>query len=660
MDKPRQADLGTHTENIFKCVQCNVEKNTKKFQYIKDTAPAEYANLCKLCFRESLSEYDAAQVRKRVQEKADKQAERALARKRKAEVKNNAKQQAKQKEEQKRVETAAAKADRELASRVLAKRRLLHFIQKFVPKYEAGWVHQDICARLERFFLDVVDKKSPRLMLFVPPRHGKSEIASKNFPAWALGHRPDFEIIASSYAVSLPMDFSRYVKDLIKNSLYQNIFPNTVLKKDTQSTERWMTTKSGGYVAAGVGGGITGKGAHIFIIDDPVKDAEEADSEKIRQRNWDWYGSTAKTRLAPGGGLLLVQTRWHDADLAGMCVQQMLDHKKSVKDRVAVLKEQQDACINDPAKQRVFEDDINSTEKELTEIDNWEIVSYPAIAENNEYRLANGEVILGDNPPEEPYRLLRVKGEALHPERLSYNQLMNMKRTMQPRHWSALYQQNPVPDEGIFFTTDMFRYEAQSPTYKHMHTYIAFDLAIGEKQTNDWTVGTVIKVDHADQIHVVDMVRGRWNAFQIVEAMLDLCQKYEPTLLGIEKGQLEHAIRPQLEKRMKERKLYPPMPTGKEQLVPINDKSSRARPLQGRMQQGMVYFPENQPWVEVLRHEMLRFPGGLHDDAVDSLAWNVRMSMGRAAPKKPKSKQTRSWKSKLKVRVEGNRDPMGV
>ena len=181
-------------------------------------------------------------MRKRVQEKADKQAERALARKRKAEVKNNAKQQAKRKEEQKRVETAAAKADRELASRVLAKRRLLHFIQKFVPKYEAGWVHQDICARLERFFLDVVDKKSPRLMLFVPPRHGKSEIASKNFPAWALGHRPDFEIIASSYAVSLPMDFSRYVKDLVKNSLYQNIFPNTVLKKDTQSTERWMTT----------------------------------------------------------------------------------------------------------------------------------------------------------------------------------------------------------------------------------------------------------------------------------------------------------------------------------------------------------------------------------------------------------------------------------
>ena len=152
MGKPRQADFGTHTENIFKCVQCNVEKNTKKFQYIKDTVPAEYANICKLCFRESLSEYDAAQVRKRVQEKADKQAERALARKRKAEVKNNAKQQAKRKEEQKRVETAAAKADRELASRVLAKRRLLHFIQKFVPKYEAGWVHQDICARLERFF----------------------------------------------------------------------------------------------------------------------------------------------------------------------------------------------------------------------------------------------------------------------------------------------------------------------------------------------------------------------------------------------------------------------------------------------------------------------------------------------------------------------------
>ena len=660
MIKPTQLDYGTHIGLDYKCVDCGVTKTTKKFHHVPKSSPPEYANICRQCYSEKVRNYDAAMLRTRLRTKAERLEEKIIGNKAKASRKSAAKIAVKKKLEKKKELTASAQADKELASRILAKRRLLYFIQKFVPKYEAGWVHKDICARLERFLLDVIDKKSPRLMLFLPPRSGKSEIVSKNFPAWLLGHRPDFEVIASSYAVSLPMDFSRYVKDLIRDPVYKNIFPNTVLKKDTQSTERWMTTKAGGYVAAGISAPITGKGAHVFIIDDPVKDAEEADSEKTRQRNWSWYGSTAKTRLAPGGGLLIIQTRWNDADLSGMCIQQMVDSRKSVRDRVEVIREQQEKYEENSPGYRLLEEDVKSIEKELTEIDNWEIISYPAIAEHNEYRLNTGELVTAENPPKEPHRLLRNKGEALHPERISYNQLMNMKRTMQPRHWSALYQQNPVPDEGIFFTLDMFRYEPSSPNYKNMHTYIAFDLAIGEKQTNDWTVGTVIKVDHADQIHVVDMVRGRWNAFQIVEAMLDLCQKYDPQLLGIEKGQLEHAIRPQLEKRMKERKLFPPMPTGKEQLVPINDKSARAKPLQGRMQQGMVYFPENQPWVEVLRHEMLRFPGGLHDDAVDSLAWNVRMSMGRSAPKKPKDKQSQSWKSKLKTLTRSTKDPMSA
>ncbi len=202
---------------------------------------------------------------------------------------------------------AALDAQREMAARVLSRRRLLPFIQRLNPKYMAGWVHEDICRRLERFSDDVAAGLSPRLMLLMPPRHGKSEIASKMFPAWHLGRHPDHEIIACSYNISLAMGFSKKIKALFDDPAYQTVF-DARLNPDNRSTEEWaIAGDTGGYVAAGVGGGITGKGAHVLTIDDPIKNAEEADSATTRESLWDWYGSTAYTRLAPGAGVLVIQ-----------------------------------------------------------------------------------------------------------------------------------------------------------------------------------------------------------------------------------------------------------------------------------------------------------------------------------------------------------------
>jgi len=183
-------------------------------------------------------------------------------------------------------------------------------------------------------------------MLLMPPRHGKSELASRMFPAWHLGRHPDHEIIACSYNVSLAMTFSRKVKDTINDPVYQTVF-DARLNPDHQSAEEWGVQGSpGGYVAAGVGGGITGKGCFCLLIDDPIKNAEDADSADIREKLWDWYGSTAYTRLAPGGGVLLIQTSWHDDDLAGRL---------------------QMAMKADP------------------DADQFEIVKYPAVAEHDEW-----------------------------------------------------------------------------------------------------------------------------------------------------------------------------------------------------------------------------------------------------------------------------------
>lgn len=513
---------------------------------------------------------------------------------------------------------------RELAARTLARRKLIQFIKRMKPNYLAGWVHHDICRRLEKFVADVEEGKHPRLMLFVPPRHGKSLIASDMFPSWVLGQHPDWEFIAASYNVSLPLEFSRNIRDRMKDEAYQQLFPKVNLRQDSQSAERWVTRQGGGYIAAGVGSGITGKGAHILTIDDPIKDAEEADSETIREKAWSWWSSTASTRLAPNSGVLVIQTRWHDADLSGKLIDQMKELRKE-----------------------------NAPEDE---IDNWEIIEYPALATENEWLVSDGSVVRQAERPDPDAYLLRKKGEALHPDRYDKKFLMRKKRTMQPRHWSALMQQNPMPDEGEYFKKEMFRYSGNLPPLHHMRIFAAFDLAIGEKQQNDYTVGVVGGLDFNDQLYVFDMLRFKGDSFKIVDAILGVYEKYKPEIIGIEKGQLELAIKPILKKRMKERRLYPTLAEGDKALVPITDKLTRARPLQGRMQQGMVYFLNTQPWLETLEHEFLRFPGGVHDDIVDAMAWLMRLVMNEEPPAKPGEKESKkSWRDKLSRYVNEGR-----
>lgn len=500
-------------------------------------------------------------------------------------------------------------AQREMASRVLSRRRLLPFIQRLNPKYLAGWVHEDICRRLERFSDDVAAGKSPRLMLLMPPRHGKSMIASQNFPAWHLGRHPDHEIIACSYNIALALAFSRKVKQILNDPDYQTVF-DARLNPNFQSAEEWgLEGSPGAYVAAGVGGGITGKGAHVLIIDDPVKNAEEADSGQTRESIWDWYGSTAYTRLAPGGGVLVIQTCWHDDDLAGRLQQAMK--------------------VND----------------EGDEGDQFEIIKYPAIAEADEYIDEDTDLIVYDEAPANG-RLLRRKGEPLHPARYDLRKLNRIRKVLKGgRWWSALYQQNPVPDDGNYFLKEQFR-RAAVPHITRANVYMAWDFAISEKAQNDYTVGTVGLQDSDDVLTVAEVVRFKsGDAFFIVNAILALARRWSsPSLvIGLEDGQIYRALESLLKKRMREERFYPSIQV----MRPITDKLARARALQGRMQQGMIRFAEGAEWYDVVRHEMLRFPAGVNDDCVDSLAWMTQLAVGREPPRKPRETQVKSWRDRL-------------
>lgn len=206
---------------------------------------------------------------------------------------------------------------REVRARA-ARSSLLGFTEYTLPQYKRAAHHELIAEHLEAVERGDID----RLMIFMPPRHGKSELASKRFPAWCLGRKPDRQIIAASYNSDLANDFGRNVRNLVAEPEFSQVFPGVTLAPDSQAANRMNTNKGGTYVAAGVGTAVTGRGAHIALIDDPFKDREEADSERRRDLVWDWYRSTLYTRLMPGGAVVLIQTRWHEDDLAGRLLEQ--------------------------------------------------------------------------------------------------------------------------------------------------------------------------------------------------------------------------------------------------------------------------------------------------------------------------------------------------
>ena len=505
-----------------------------------------------------------------------------------------------------------------LARRILARRRLLQFTQLTHPTYSAGWVHEDICRRLEKFSADIAAGKSPRLMLLMPPRNGKSELASIRFPAWHLGHYPHHEIINVGYNLDLPMVFSRKVRELVRDPVYTAIFPETNLDPESQSVEKWITKAGGGFMAAGVGGGITGKGAHVLIIDDPIKNQVEADSVSVRDNLWDWYQSTAYTRLAPGGGVLVIQTLWNFDDLAGRLQTHM---------------------GTDP------------------EADQFEVVKYPALSEAWEYRDESTQNILRfpDEQPLSPgITLLRPIDFCLHEARYPTDALKKIRANLQPRIWSALYQQNPVPDEGMYFKKEHFKYSKCAPPHLGMRIFTAWDFAISEEEHNDWTVGVTVMQDETDTLYVLDVLRFKGDSLAIVEAMLDVAQRFgsDPStgyLIGAEDGQIWRAILPMLRVRMEERKLFPPL----EVLKPLTDKMARARPLQGRMQQGKIVFIDGAHWLAQTEQELLRFPAGVHDDVVDAMAWVVHLCLGKAPPQLETPPPLKSWRDKLSGALGG-------
>lgn len=323
---------------------------------------------------------------------------------------------------------------------------LLSFVRLNNEKYRAGAHHKLLISKLE----EVAAGKLKRLMVFMPPRHGKSELVSRYFPAWWMGNHPEGQFILSSYNASLAENFGRDIREILNSKSFNLVFPDVCLSTDSKAKNLWRTNKNGVFLASGIGGSMTGFGGNIVVIDDPVKDRQEANSETVRNSVWDWYKTVPRTRLMGNGAIVLVMTRWHIDDLAGRLLVEM-EHGG----------------------------------------DKWEVIKLPAFAEEND--------LLG-RPP----------GEALWPSFFNKEVLETTKSSIGELDFEALYQCNPILTEGSIFKTDQIKIiDAIPPSAQKVRRW---DFAASKdfgRYDSDYTVGLLMQRNKDKTYCILDVVRFR-------------------------------------------------------------------------------------------------------------------------------------------------------
>lgn len=415
---------------------------------------------------------------------------------------------------------------------------------------------------LSRTLMEVDSGKHKRLIINVPPRHGKSELTSRIFIPWYLGRHPTRHVIFATYSDKFAQEFGRDVRVNMQHPAYKQVFPGVSLAKGSEAADRMRTNHGGQLIFAGRGGSITGRGGDLIVIDDPIKNSEEAASLGVREDLWTWFNNDVMSRfMTDEAAILLIQTRWNEDDIPGR--------------------------LTDPTNPAYNEEEAAC----------WRMLNLPALAE--------------DNDP-----LGRKPGEPLFPERQSLELLLSARRR-DPVAFSALYQQRPSPPDGAFFKADMLNtYASRQDLPQGMRIYAASDHAVATKQNNDRTCMIVVGVDAADVIWLLDVWWKRADTDIVVEQMINLMEKWKPLAWYAEQDHIAKSIGPFLKRRMRERKVYANIVEGKG----YQDKIVKAQPLLGRMSMGMVMFPAFAPWWADARDELLKFPRARHDDFVDTLA----------------------------------------
>lgn len=456
----------------------------------------------------------------------------------------------------------------------LYRKSLLNQIKLNNPEYKAAWFHKELAETLDQFLQDVVNKKNPHLLIVAPPRHGKSQAASRDFPARVLGLHPNLTIIATSYGDTLATAFNRDVQKIIDSPIYKAAYPNTRLAGKgvegsdniTRNSEKFdIVGHKGFYKSAGVGQGITGMGGDILIVDDPFKDFEQANSAVQREAVWKWFTSTLYTRRQPGGGVLIIMTHWHEDDIIGR---------------------------------------IKGMQARGELVSTYKMVYYPAIATEHE-----------------PHR---KKGEALDPERYPLNVLLTI-RALDTAMFEALFQGNPTIPGGNYFKAEHFGFYSELPNeFELDYLFMTGDTAQKTREVNDFSVVSLWAYSKKyNKLFLVDRLKGKWEAPELITNVIAF---YKIHMRDPHKGKNIPLKGIYIEDKASGTGLIQHIQAKCPwiNVIPIQrakDKVTRAYATVPYTSEQKVVLPNEKkhPWVTETLKEYGTFPKGKHDDETDTM-----------------------------------------
>ena len=453
---------------------------------------------------------------------------------------------------------------------------LWKFIRKVFPQYKFYKFHAAVIEQLQR----VIDGEINRLILQVPPRHGKSLLASQLLPAAYLLAHPDRYVGISSYSAELAEGFSRKARDYYRDG-------GGLLNESSKAVNAWGTEAGGGLWAAGVGGAVTGRSGHLLIIDDPVKNREDAESARMMEKLNDWYTSTLYTRLEPHvGAIVVIQTRWSENDMIG----QLLENESQVSEKGR---------------------------------ENWTIVDLPALYEDEGDRPK-----LPEHCPTVPDWRTEV-GEALCPQRYDTEALERIREAVGSRDFASLYQQRPAPEGGNMFSPDWWSwYGKDTPLPDFQRVILSVDATFTATSKSDYVVGAVV-AQAGSQFYVLDLVREKLD---VVGTMAMIARMYKKHMLSgtvIELAASGYAVYQMMQKKV----------PGLIGVKPEKSKEARAAGIVPMVEAGNVYLPASAPWLDAFISEFALFPASKNDDMVDA----ITMALNYCAVRSPARLTQVTW-----------------
>ena len=450
----------------------------------------------------------------------------------------------------------------------------ISFVRAVAPTLISDWKMGRHIKLLSDKLQGVKEGKIKRLMVFLPPRSSKSVICSKIFPAWYIGNNPQHEILTISHSDQLASDFGRSVRDIVNTEQFQDIFPGVALRSDVRAAGKWKTNLNGTYYAAGVRSQIAGRGAHIAILDDAMSE-EDSFSEAGRRYIKEWYPAGLRTRIMPGGSIVIINTRYHHDDLCGWLLKQ----------------------------EEIM--DMESTYP-------WDVVKIPAWVDEESAELLDLPGGTSYFPEWKPDDVLRVDEEEIIASNGS-------------RYWESLYMQNPTPEEGgIIKKRWLQKWEYSEPPSCDfiIQTY---DTAFSTRTTADfsviqtWGIFDMPEEDYegreywGSNLILLGNTRGKFEYPDLRKISQELYNEYNPDVCIIEKKASGQSLIQDLR-----RSGLPVM-----EYNPDKDKVSRVYAASPMLESGRVWLPEGKRWSDELVEELITFPHGRNDDQVDALVMAV-------------------------------------